>query len=292
MGNFGGHALPGSFFILFALWWTVQMFHRYYNCRQRNTRFVSTPTYPCTCLCGKLAEWPLEPVVKIFFVTIGFCLEIYTGFSDGKFTALGNGQHATMFFFFGLTGVIDLLLYFRAPVPKDLDYASMWLALLVEGLLFKFHLHGRNELDVLLHTLLIYTIGANLLALLAETKWRNNILISLTRSYFIFLQGTWFWQVAFILYNPSPAAEQWNPEDHDSLMIATMFFTWHCGAVFLTMLAIGGFVACYHKRFKDFNENEMAMKRLIHTGANGQTMISMNDDSDSEVEFQKPSMGQ
>lgn len=216
-------------------------------------------------------------------------MEIYTGInSDGQFTALGNGQHATMFFFFGMTGIMDLLLYFKAPVPKDIDYVSMWLALLVEGILFKFHLHGRTPLDVHLHVLLVYTIGANILAVMAEMRWRNNVMVTLSRSYFLFLQGTWFWQVAFILYNPSPSAEEWKPDDPDSVMIATMFFVWHCGAVFLTMLVIGGFVACFHKRFKDFNENEMAMKRLIHTGANGQTLITMNDDSDSEIEFQKP----
>ena len=288
MGNFGGHALPGSFFIAFALWWTVQMFNRYFISLQRNTRFKSTVTYPCSCLCGKLKEWPIESLVKIFFVTIGFTLEIITGTSDGKFTALGNGQHATMFFFFGLSGVLDLLLYFKAPLPKDVDYVINLLAVGVEGLLFHFHLHGRDDLDVLLHTLLIYVITLNLVAICVEMRYRNNLLAALSRSYFFFLQGTWFWQVGFILYNPNPNAEKWKGDDHDELMIATMFFTWHCGVVFLIMLAIGGVVACVHKRLNGYSEESISMKRLIHTSSNGQTLISMNDDSDSDIEFQKP----
>ncbi|KAK3097878.1 hypothetical protein FSP39_014077 [Pinctada imbricata] len=289
MGSFGGHALPGSFFILFALWWTVQMFNRYFQSLRRNTRFRSSVTYPCTCLCGKLQEWPIEAVVKLFFVSLGFTMEIITGSSDGKFTALGNGQHATMFFFFGLSGCIDLLLYFRAPLPKDLDYIITLLSVGIEGLLFHFHLHGRNELDVLLHTLLIYTIILNMMAICFEIRYRNSLLAALGRAYCFFLQGTWFWQVGFILYNPNPNAEKWKGDDHDELMIATMFFAWHVGAVFLIMLAIGGVIACFHKRFNGYVEEEIAMKRLIHTGSNGQTLISMNDDdSDSDIEFQKP----
>lgn len=289
MGNFGGHALPGTFFILFALWWTVQIFNHYFKVRRRNSRFEASTTYKCTCLCGRLKDWPLEAIVKLFFVSVGFFLEIYTGFRDGKFVILGNGQHATMFFFFGMTGFADLLKYFKAPVPKDIDYAFYWLALFIECLLFRFHLHGRDELDTLLHTLLIYTIVGNIVALTSEMRYRHNVLISLSKAYFLFLQGTWFWQVGFILYNPNPAADKWDPEDHQCLMIATMMYAWHCGVVLLIMLAIGGFVACFHSRFGDYSANDISMKRLINTGSNGQTFIAMNNDSDeSDIEFQKP----
>lgn len=229
----------------------------------------------------------MEPLIKLFFVTVGFTLEIITGFADGKFAALGNGQHATMFFFFGLTGVVDLLVYFKAPVPKDADYAIFAMAVGVEGLLFKFHLHGREPLDVLVHTLLIYTIGANLISVFVEMRYRHNVLAALSKAYFLFVQGTWFWQVGFILYNPLPNAVKWEQDNHEQLMIATMFFAWHCGVVFLLMLAIGGLVACFHKRFDGFSDDDVSMKRLIHTGANGQTMIALND-SDSEVEFESP----
>ena len=41
-------------------------------------------------------------------------------------------------------------------MPQGLDYIFAALGFLVEGFLFAFHLHGRDELNVLVHTLLFY----------------------------------------------------------------------------------------------------------------------------------------
>lgn len=289
MGSFAGHALPGSFFIVMSVWWIISIFTRYFKALKRDTRFKSSVTFPFLCCPGRLRNWPLEAMVKLFMVSVGFSLEIYTGTSDGKFTALGNGQHATMFFFFGITAVIDLLLFFDVPLPKDLDYVSNILAIGVEGLLFKFHLHGRTHLDVLLHTLLIYSIALNALGIILEMKYRHNILCALSRCYGFLLQGTWFWQVGFILYNPYPNHIPWKPDDHDDLMIATMFFSWHVAANFLVVLCIGGVIGFLHRRFGGYaGKDEFAMKRLIHKDSNGQRLISMHEESDSDIEFQKP----
>ncbi|XP_060068244.1 transmembrane protein 45B-like [Ylistrum balloti] len=281
MGNFEGHALPGSFFIVFALWWTVQMFHRYLTCQRQNLRFTSTPTYPCVCLCGKAKNWPIESLLKLFFTSVGIIGEIYTGFNSGKFTTPENGQHATMFFFFGLTGIMDLLVYFRFPVLKDIEYVSMIIAVTVEGMLFKFHLHGRDGVDVLVHTLLVYTISASVLALLAEMRWRDNILIALSRPYFILLQGTWFWQIAFILHNPLPGAKEWNSEDHHSYLIATMYFAWHCGVAFITMFLIGVCMTCFHKKYRSNDNMATNMMSLMTKDINNLNYKPLRKDSDN-----------
>ncbi|XP_033731120.1 transmembrane protein 45B-like [Pecten maximus] len=282
MGTFAGHALPGSFFIIFALWWTFQMYHRYLTCCRKKLPFTSTPTYPCVCFCGRTKTWPIESLIKIFFATVGVSLEIYTGMNNGVFNTPENAQHSTMFFFFGMTGVADLLVYYRFPVLKDLDYVSMIFAVVVEGILFRFHLSGRDPLDVLIHTLLVYTIGANILAVMAEMKWRHSFHIALARTYFIFLQGTWFWQIGFILYNPLPGAKEWDPEHHRSHLIATMYFAWHCGVTFIIMLCIGGCVTCFHKKFRPNNNIEIDMKPLMATAeTNGNTFIPVNMDSDN-----------
>ncbi|XP_041351822.1 transmembrane protein 45B-like [Gigantopelta aegis] len=291
MGNFGGHALPGSFFLIFAIWYTVNIFRKYYICRQRNQRFTSCIAYPCFCLCGRLKEFPLEGCCKILLISVGLFLEIYTGMRNGQFVAIGNGQHATMFFFFGLTGIMDILVHYRAPLPPDVDYISNILAFAVEGLLFKFHLHGRTDLDVLLHTFLLYIIAASVFSLLLEMRFRHNVLATLARAYLFFLQGTWFWHVGYILYNPVSSAGRWDEENKEQMMLATLYFSWHVGAVFVFMLLIGAVIAClYRNGTMVSDEDDIAMKRLIHTGANGQTLVSLNDDTDSDVdiEFEKP----
>lgn len=289
MGNFGGHALPGSFFIIFSVWWTIMIFNRYYSSRRRNSRFTSTAVFNCPCLCGRFKEWPIEAMVKIFFVFVGFSLEIYTGFYGGKFVNIGNGQHATMFFYFGFTGIIDLLVYYKAPLPPDMDYISYLMAVMCEGLLFKFHLHGRTDLDVLVHTLLLYVIAACIVTVLVEMKYRHNVLSPLSRAYCMMLQGTWFWQVGWILYPPFASSAHWDEEDHEQMMIATMIFAWHAIAVLIFMLAVGGVVACFHRRFAPYIEEDgISMKRLIHTSRNGETRVRLDDDSESELEFEKP----
>lgn len=244
MGSFGGHALPGSFFIVFSVWWTVNQFYRYFT----RKKFTSTTTYPLSCGRYKIALF--EPILKLVLICIGIIGEVYTGYDKrvGKFILSGNAQHATMFFTFGLTGVVDILLYFKVPLPKDLDYGIAVLALVVEGILFHFHLHGRNELDVRLHTLLVYCIVFNTLAVLAEMKFRNNALVALTRTLFFFVQGTWFWQIGFILYNPNPYAEKWLPADHFQLMMVTIYFTWHMSVVVLVMLVLGSVVGIVLKK--------------------------------------------
>ena len=285
MGTFGGHALPGTFFIIFAIWWTIMNFNRYYSSRRRNSRFTSTATFTCPCLCGRLKDWPIEGIVKIFFTLVGFSFEIYTGFWNGKFVNIGNGQHATMFFYFGFTGIIDILLYFKAPLPPDMDYVSMLMAVTCEGLLFKFHLHGRTELDVLLHTLLIYVIGAAIVSVIVEMKFRHNVLSPLTRAYLLLLQGTWFWQVGWILYPPFESSARWDGENHEQLMVATMIFAWHAFADLLIMLCIGGVVARFHRQYGPYIDKDgMVMKKLIHSD---DTRVTLSDDSDNELEFER-----
>lgn len=290
MGTFGGHALPGSFFIIFAVWWTVSIYNIYFKSLKRSTRFKSTMNFPFLCCPGRVKNWPLEPIVQLFFVTIGFSLEIYTGARNGKFFVLGNGQHATMFFFFGINAVIDLLLFYGVQIPKNLDYVSMIIALGIEGLLFKFHLHGHSDLESLVHTMLLYSIALTMIGTILEMKYRDNIVCALSRCYGFLLQGTWFWQVGFILYNPNPNHTPWKPDNHDDLMIATMYYAWHIGVNFLLILCIGGVIACIHRRYGGYQRDDgFVAKKLIKTSPNGHTILQMHGDSENEsdIEFQK-----
>ena len=221
--------------------------------------------------------------MKIACCTIGFIGEIATAFKDGQFVHYGNGQHATMFFFFGMSGIVDILLYHKVPLPANSGYVASCLALIVEGVLFKFHLHGRTDLDVLIHTLLVYTVFAAVISMMVEMRYRNHVLVSLTTSFCLMLQGTWFWQVGFILYNPIPGAVDWKQDDHNQMMLACMIFTWHMGAAFITLMLMGIAVCRYCNAWNGDNLNiDCQMQRLVQQ--NGTTMVDVNDDSD--VEFQ------
>ena len=63
-----------------------------------------------------------------------------------------HGQHMTMFAFFWFASFFELMYFYKVPapsaVPAHLDLAAGALAFAVEGVLFLWHLDGRNKLDV------------------------------------------------------------------------------------------------------------------------------------------------
>lgn len=64
MGNFKGHALPGSFFLLFGLWWSVK-YPLKYVCRKNKN----------ACYLGSRAGLQrlefVEGIIKAVFALIG-----------------------------------------------------------------------------------------------------------------------------------------------------------------------------------------------------------------------------
>jgi len=78
---------------------------------------------------------------------VSFLGETITGFENGQFVHYGNAQHITMFFFFGLNGIVDIIMFYTNFLPKKLDYLTASLGFAVEAFLFANHLHGRSSMD-------------------------------------------------------------------------------------------------------------------------------------------------
>lgn len=256
-----GHLLPGSLFMLAGLWWTVNIFRhyfRYYFNRKTALPFRTQPWYSgpfCT-------NFPFECCVKIFAVTVGMAGELVTAFENGVFEHIGNAQHMTMYFFFGLNGAMDLLKHYQWPLPEGIEAASGILAYTVEGFLFFNHLHGRPHMDVQVHMFLFYVIAACVFSVFLEIRHRNHVIPSLSRAYFTLTQGTWFCQVGFILYPPVGMAK-WDVNDHEQMMVVTLVFTWHLAVNMVLMLAIGGVVCLYMKLCPFFEDDDVVYERII-----------------------------
>ena len=284
MPNFSGHALPGSIFILLGLWSTVNQFRYYHQSRTTRGRpYQNSATFKCFFLCDRLSSFEIEGFLKIFVTTIGFIPEIIWH-PQGP-VRIRNYQHGTIYFFFGLNGVIDILQYHQMT-PKYFSYISAALALMVEGLLFKFHIHGRAELDAGIHTLIVYASFLSVVALLIELQLPHSLLAGLARSYFYLLQGTWFWQVGYILYASS---ESWIQDNHDHIMLAKLIFTWHMGAIFVLQLVIGGFIGRYYSCKYELRPSDPVYESLkrgaLQKDTNDQLVINFeNDGLESEEE--------
>ncbi|PAA52749.1 hypothetical protein BOX15_Mlig011478g2, partial [Macrostomum lignano] len=291
MGTFLGHLLPGAFFLLFALWWLYSVLSRYYRAKyRRGPAYRSTVVYPCCCCCVRL---PLEGFIKMICCGIGFTAELVTAFENRQFTFFGNGQHATMYACFAMSGLVDILAHCKAPLPPGTDYAVCLMAFCVEAILFTFHLHGRTQIDVVLHTLLVYTVWCCVLALLLELRRPRSPLPALARCFFTALQGSWFIQVGAMLYPPVPWLRQFQltKAEHDSIMLATVIFAWHGLAIFIFALCLAMLISRYHARrgpMDGGDRREVSMERLIKSdgqsgrggGASGVGVDDDDEDSD------------
>jgi len=231
MGNFGGHALPGTFFILFALWHLLQVCVHYFRAKRRCGPPFQSSTYFQTPCCSK---FPMESALKLFGATGALAIEGITGFKAGKFVHIGNGQHICMYTFFGFTAFMEILQFYKFHLPHGIEYVCYALAFFVEGLLFYWHLHVQQPLEVQVHTLLLYVIMATAICVLLEMKYRRHVLPALCRTFLMLLQGVWFWQASFILYPPT-GWEQWDWKSHEQMMIVTIIF---CANVFASLMVV------------------------------------------------------
>jgi len=200
-------------------------------------------------------------MIKLILISIGIIGETYTGFRGGRFVNLGNGHHITMFSFFLFNALVDLVYFYRPRMlPENLDYMTAIFGFCIEGFLFSWHLHGRSDIDIQVHTFLYYAVVVTVAFGFLEIFNKDKVIFALGRSGATFLQGTWFWQIGFIIHNPT--GENY-ANTHQNMMIVTMMFAWHIAFAMIVATIIGCFVYLgAKKRYPDVVSN----MRLVGTG--------------------------
>lgn len=255
-----GHALPGTIFIIGGIWWALNSLYLYFRSRTKNGQPYRARVYFGFQFFG-LENVCVDGIFIILVTAVGIVGELVTAFDHGEFEHLGNGQHMTMYFFFFLAGVCELLVHYKFMLPEGTEVAIGMLAYAMEGILFYFHLHGRTTMDKQVHMMLFISIMFGMLAIWIELKHQNYVLATLGRAYFTLLQGTWFYQVGFILYPPFPGMAGWDQEDHSQMMIITMMYTWHCAANFLLLAFFSLATGLY---FKMKYPNDFRTERIVY----------------------------
>ncbi|XP_035696824.1 transmembrane protein 45B-like [Branchiostoma floridae] len=248
MGDFIGHAVPGTILLLFGLWWSIKYSVRWAS----RVRGRETSSAAARCNCGPsrfLKRLPVEGLCKTILGTSGIFLEQHVGNwtlidpVTSEFHMVGIWQHTTMDLFLVLNGFCDVVIALGAPVPRGIDHVSLSMAYAVEGLLFFYHVHGRTCVDVRLHMLLVLAAGLCAAASGLEA-WKSDILLlPMLRTACTLQQGTWFWQIAFILYSPFPGHD-WDLDSHENMMFVSMAFCWHLLGVLLFMCVV--YTVVYH----------------------------------------------
>ena len=242
MGSYPGHVLPGSFFIVFGLWWWCNIvaiiaqaqarflrkrsFTRRTNNCDFEIEFESRTWCKVPVLC--LKRFPVEPCLKVIAATIGIMAELTKGEwslvnKAGHFSHLNNFSHATMFSIFLLSAVVEILRFYNILfLPAATDHVFVSLSFFLVGELFYFHIDGRSKLDQKLHTLL-YTVSFSIAVVILLEAWqRKSFVLFLTRTFLVLLLGTWFIQIAHVLYGSHP----WKDTDSNRAIIVVTF-SWH-----------------------------------------------------------------
>ena len=266
MGGFIGHVVPGTIFLLFSVWWFIAEILQKNSRRSESPRAKGKnphstwrgPIQPVwySCPGRRLFRIPVEPIVKVVSAFIGILLELPLGHSatlyqdNGDFVAknLRNYEHAMMYAFFGLSGVVDLVIWYNfLPLPSKFDYLILSLAFWIEGLLFFFHLHGRDDLNVRLHTILYIIIFVTAAAFLLPVICDQFVpFLGFLKSYLLSLQGTWFIQIAVVLHGPNP----WK-SDHSTVVFSGIMFSFHALVLFLIHLT--GHIICHDVKKRQLN---------------------------------------
>ena len=263
MGSFEGHVIPGIFFVIYGLWWLLNTYVLHFWNRNgssssgkvnraglRREYEINRRSWLSLPCCPRVH---LEPVVKVLLSIIGIIVELlfnvvpdpdHEGQTKiivkvyltihGDDPPVAKLQHATMYAFFMISGIVDLL-SLLVRIPKKTGQLFLSIAFLMEGLLFYFHVDERKMLDVRVHYILTLAIFGCAIASLARMYSGTNLFINLSLSFAIIYQGVWFIQAATIMYGRNKASWDWTNHHHS--MLVALIGAWHVMMVSVFMLA-------------------------------------------------------
>jgi hypothetical protein len=261
MGSFAGHAISGTLFLVYGTAWTILSIwnHLCWNSQEqekRARRSTSSPVDEAVLhrrswlpfhMCP---NWPLEPILKIILPSLGIFMEAFLDYSDdsneqvvwrvfkffeedGEVRDQGKFHHITMECGFVLSGIVDILvLFLRFPPPTSKLFLS--LAFSVECILFYLHIEGRNQLNIQIHSILVFVIFCCLLFSILRLASSTNFVINLGLGSCIVLQGTWLIQAGYFLFGgflerhgAGSSHHDGSHDGHGLLMFFAEVFAWH-----------------------------------------------------------------
>ncbi|XP_072282739.1 transmembrane protein 45B-like [Pyxicephalus adspersus] len=275
MGDFRGHSLVGSAFLLYGLMWSIR--------------------YPMVYLRGAAhgRHWHrmdlVEGIFKFIFASIGAVMENFAPSigprfhlinpEDHSWVGLSGWLHTTMYIFFSLSGLVDILTYSPLKIPQGLDRLTLALAFSLEGLLMYNHVRSQQPLEGLLHAFVLVVACIGFFCLVAEIFMRGHIILELFRSILAILQGSWLWQIALAVH-PLRGAP-WDQKDRSNLEFVPICFSWHLAMAIIIVITNYSLVHCYVMKYKKSSAtNKIEFQKL--GSAPEELEIRLLEESDEE----------
>ena len=138
MGTFNGHVAPGILFIWISIWWIINILRRHFRSQfSLGPKYKSTLTFSLGIVCNRLDRYEGEGFFKLTMCCLGIVAQMYAGYTDYQVGLIGlylkNGQHSLMYFFYGLSGLVDILIFKGVPLPHEFEYFTIIIACIVQG---------------------------------------------------------------------------------------------------------------------------------------------------------------
>jgi len=96
MGTLIGYVAPGSFCLIFGIWWSFMTAFKYAHSKlnPKSNQYKATITHQCICMpCSGVRRAPIESILKFVFLMAGFMGELAFAFQP---TAIIKNNTSTM----------------------------------------------------------------------------------------------------------------------------------------------------------------------------------------------------
>ncbi|KAL5788479.1 hypothetical protein ACOSP7_005428 [Xanthoceras sorbifolium] len=204
MGTFLGHLVPGLALTLLGLWHTINTIRDY--CLKGSTNFKVRFWFPFSGPLSKLKHLELVSILSFsIFAILVQVLDFPLDFPYVHLTLrLDNSEHATMFLHLAIFACFTLY----ADLTHSFDILSVLPGILAASVfgqeLFLIHFHSADHvgLEGHYHWLLQLIVFVSLVAALSAACFPTNFPAALILSISVVLQGCWFVDMGFVLWDP------------------------------------------------------------------------------------------
>ncbi|MEE6522162.1 hypothetical protein FKM82_020577 [Ascaphus truei] len=212
MGTFMGHISPGLAFLSFGLLYASRFSWMVLSGGRDQYPLRAAPSQ------GFMLVLPLEALMKLDYGMLALLTEFFpsgvqklhifqSDDPEFRFQNPNEWQHATMYGAFFLSGALDVVsqscLHRCCPL---LEHMGVTAAFFITTLLLRFHAHGKEAVEVQVHSLLLLTCALTWAILTTEIWLPNQRRLWFAKSWLV--QGMWL-HAAFILYRP-PTGHRWD----------------------------------------------------------------------------------
>lgn len=275
MGTLVGHLMAGMFFLFFSLYYSVLVS----LALLRGQRFLIPPLPPRE---KRGHRWwqrvPKDGVMKVVFPLLGILPEFFyppgvnrltmVDWEDPRrpFVFKDNWQHVTMYAFFLLSGVVDIVSQAcQARQNVKLERAAEALAFYMLALLMAMHGENKSTLEIRVHVLLVVPAFLVGLVLTIEVWVPDQPSLWVLKTWMGLVLSNWMLQLCVLMYAP-PSGQPWRGENPEDLSFLIIFFCWHLPLGAALLAAVYGLCSLWHHCFASWRETLGAKYQPCPTG--------------------------